>query len=427
MNILILSTNDIKGGAARATYRLHQGLQAIGVNSQMLVQTKHSDDRTVIGSPATSGIGKVIAGSRLTLDPLPLKFYSNRDRSFYSLQWLPDNIASKVAQLEPDVINLHWINGGYLQIETFAKLNKPIVWTLHDMWAFTGGCHYSGDCDRYTASCGACPQLGSSKNWDLSRWVWQRKAKAWQNLNLTIVALSSWLGKCASSSSLFKDLRVEIIPNGLDTEKYRPINRQVARELLRLPQDKQLVLFGALGATSDKRKGFHLLQPALQELSQTGWQDKLELVIFGAYRPENPPELGFKSHYLGHLNDDLSLAMVYSAADIMIVPSIQESFGQTASESLACGIPVVAFNATGLKDIVDHQENGYLAQPYKIEDLARGIAWVLENEERHQKLSHRAREKAEQEFALEIPARRYLSLFNEILEKGDRQKMPHKL
>ncbi len=419
MKVLLINTSDSKGGAARAAYRLHQGLQSINVNSQMLVQVKQGDAQAVIGPSAESGIGKARTGLRLTLDRLPLKFYSNCGATPYSSHWLPDTINSKVAQLAPDVINLHWISSGYLQIETIAKFNQPIVWTLHDMWAFTGGCHYNQECDKYTVSCGACPQLGSKRDWDLSRWVWQRKAKAWQNLDLTIVALSSWFRKRVSSSSLFKDLRVEIIPNGLDTEKYRPIEQKVARELLRLPQDKQLLLFGALGATSDKRKGFHLLQPALQELSQSGWKDKLELVVFGASRPENPPELGFKAHYLGHLNDDLTLALVYSAADAMIVPSIQESFGQTASESLACGIPVVAFNATGLKDIVDHQQNGYLAQPYKIEDLARGIAWVLENEERHRKLSHRAREKVEQEFTLEIQARRYLSLFTEILEDSE--------
>lgn len=422
MKVLLISTSDIKGGAARATYRLHQGLKSIEANPQMLVKVKHSDDNTIMGSKAVSGIGQAVNGLRLTLDRLPLKFYAHGDKTTFSPHWLPDNTNSQVTNFAPDIINLHWISGGYVQIETIAKFDRPIVWTLHDMWAFTGGCHYNQECDKYTASCGACPQLGSKRDWDLSRWVWQRKAKAWQNLDLTIVALSSWFSKCISSSSLFKDLRVEIIPNGLDTEKYRPIERQVGRELLRLPQDKQLVLFGALGATSDKRKGFHLLQPALQELSQSGWQDKLELVIFGASRPENPPELGFKAHYLGYLNDDLSLALVYSAADVMIVPSIQESFGQTASESLACGTPVVAFNATGLKDIVDHQQNGYLAQPYKIEDLARGIAWVLENEARHQKLSYRAREKAEQEFTLEIQARRYLSLFTEILEKSDRSK-----
>jgi glycosyltransferase involved in cell wall biosynthesis len=423
MKVLLLNHSDINGGAARAAYRLHQGLQRMNAHCHMLVQTKHSDAQKVIGSPATSGIGKVIAGLKLTLDPLPLKFYSKRDRSLYSLQWLPDNLASKVAQLEPDVVNLHWINAGYLQIETLAKLNKPIVWTLHDMWAFTGGCHYNQDCQRYTVSCGACPQLGSKRDWDLSRWVWQRKAKTWKNLNITVVTPSVWLAKCARESSLFGDRRVEVIPYGLDLDKYRPINKKVARDLLGLPQNKQLILFLSLGATSDKRKGFHLLQPALQELSQAGWQEKLEIMVVGASRPEKPPELGFNSYYLGTLSDDLTLALAYSAANVFIAPSLQDNLPNTVLEAIACGTPCVAFNIGGMPDTIEHQHNGYLAQPYKIEDLARGIAWVLENEERHQKLSHRSREKADQEFALEIQARSYLSLFSEILEGSDRSKI----
>jgi glycosyltransferase involved in cell wall biosynthesis len=426
MNVLLLSTDDIQGGAARAAYRLHQGFQSIDVHSQMLVQSKSVDDRRVIGPLTVKGKEKVITGSRFILDPLPLKFYGhNGDRGFYSLQWLPDKINAKVARLNPDIINLHWVCSSFLQIETLARLNKPLVWTLHDMWPFTGGCHYSGDCDRYTASCGACPQLGSSQNWDLSRWVWQRKVKAWKNLNLNIVAPSSWLAKCASSSSLFTDLKLEIIPNGLDTEKYRPIERKLAKELLRLPQDKQLVLFGSFSATSNKRKGFHLLQPALQELSQSGWQDKLELVIFGASRPENPPELGFKTHYLGTLNDDLSLSLVYSAADVFVLPSLEDNLPNTIIEAIACGTPCVAFQIGGMSDAIEHQQNGYLAQPYKIEDLARGIAWVLENKERHQDLSQRARKKVEQQFSLEIQASRYLSLFTEILERDERYLKSH--
>ncbi len=415
MNVLLLSTSDIKGGAARAAYRLHQGFKNIDHHSQMLVQTKHIDDQKVIGFSDTSGIGRAITGSRLSLNQLPLRFYPDHD-SFYSLQWLPDNIASKVIQLNPDVINLHWICNSYLQIETLAKLNKPLVWTLHDMWPFTGGCHYSGGCDRYMASCGSCPLLGSSKNWDLSRWVWQRKAKAWKNLNLTIVSPSYWLAKCASSSYLFQDLPIKVIPNSIDTKKYRPINRQVARELLRLPQDKQLVLFGSLKATSDKRKGFQLLQPVLQKLSQSGWQDKLELVIFGASRSDNLPDFGLPSHYVGKLNDDLSLATLYSAADIFVLPSVQDNLPNTIMEAIACGTPCVAFNIGGIPDLIEHKKNGYLAQPFKTEDLAQGIAWVLEKEERHQKLSYRAREKAEQEFALQIQAGRYLSLFKEIID-----------
>jgi len=416
IKVLLLNTSDIKGGAGRAAYRLHQGLQIISVDSQMLVQDKSSDSKTVI-APSTR-LGESLARTRVAFDRLPLKFYPKRAQSTFSLQWLPDKAVPKIAQLEPDIINLHWIGEAFIRVETMSKFNRPLVWTLHDMWAFTGGCHYSQDCDRYTASCGTCPQLCSRENWDLSRWVWQRKSKDWKNLNLTIVTPSRWLGKCASSSSLFKNIRVEIIPNGLNVGTYKPLHRQAARELLKLPQDKKIILFGSLQATGDKRKGFHLLQPALQELSKSGWKDKLELVVFGSSKPEHPPELGFKAHYLGTFSDDLSLAIVYSAADVLVLPSTQENLANTVMEALACGTPCVAFDIGGMPDMIEHQKNGYLAQPYKIEDLAQGIAWVLENKERHQKLSYHAREKVEQEFTLEIQASRYVSIFSEILD-GD--------
>jgi glycosyltransferase involved in cell wall biosynthesis len=334
----------------------------------------------------------------------------------FSLQWFPDVLERRARHFNPDIINLHWVCNGYLQIETLSKFNKPLVWTLHDMWPFTGGCDYIRDCENFKESCGNCPQLLSGTSWDLSRWVWQRKHKAWGNLNLTIVATSSWMADCARASSLFKHLRVETVPLGLDTAKYRPIDKQVARNLLNLPQDKQLVLFGAINATSDPRKGFHLLLPALQQISSSGWQERLELVVFGSSQPEQPIDLGFNTHYLGFVHDDLALALIYAAADVAIVPSIQEAFGQTASESLSCGTPVVAFNANGLKDIVDHQQNGYLAKPFEVEDLAQGIIWVLEDKERQQKLRYHAREKSLQTFSAEIQARRYLSLYEEILE-----------
>ncbi|MBE9125338.1 MULTISPECIES: glycosyltransferase family 4 protein [unclassified Coleofasciculus] len=418
MKTLLVSTADFQGGAARAAYRLHQGLQEIGVDSQMLVQYKSTDDLTVT-APRTR-LGESVARTRVAFDALPLKFYPQREDTIFSLQWLPERTLPKIAQLKPDIINLHWTGEAFLQIETIAKLKTPLVWTLHDMWAFTGGCHYNQDCDRYTDACGKCPQLGSSKDRDLSRWVWQRKAKAWRNLDLTIVALSSWLAKCVKSSSLFKELRVELIPNGIDTNLYRPINPQIARELLKLPQDKHLVLFGSLKATSNNRKGFHLLQPALQDLSKSGWQDRVELVVFGSSQPENPPEFGLKTHYLGTFSDDLSLALVYSAADVFVLPSVQDNLPNTIMEAIACGTPCVAFNIGGMPDMIEHQKNGYLVEPYRIEDLARGIAWVLENRERHQNLSRRARDKVEQEFTRELQASRYLSLFTEILEGGNR-------
>ncbi|MBD2777367.1 glycosyltransferase family 4 protein [Iningainema tapete] len=420
MKVLHLSTFDTLGGAARASYRLHQGLQRIGVNSQMLVQKKFSDDRTVIATEPKSGIKRALAKSKPLLEGLPLQLYPKRNTTMFSTEWLPDALAPKIAQLAPDIINLHWVGNGYLHIETLTKLNQPIVWTLLDMWAFTGGCHYSEKCDRYTDSCGACPQLGSS-NRDLSYNIWQRKAKAWGNLDITVVAPTQWLADCAKASSVFRNVRVEVIPFCLDTKSYKPINRQLARQLLNLPQDKQLVLFGAISATSDERKGFHLLQAALEKLGVSEWQKKVELVVFGASQPEKPINFGFNSHYLGRLYDDISLAIVYSAADVMIVPSIQEAFGQTASEALACGTPVVAFDATGLKDIVEHQHNGYLVKPYEIEDLADGIVWVLQDTERYQKLSQSARLTAEGKFALEMQAHHYQSLYSEILKESDKK------
>jgi glycosyltransferase involved in cell wall biosynthesis len=376
----------------------------------MLVRAKSGTDVTVVSDKTIlTKLGPPASG-------LPLRFYPDRDGAMFSPQWFPDALASKIAQLSPDVVNLHWICNGFLQVETLTKIKQPLVWTLQDMWPLTGGCHYNQECDRYMNSCGACPQLHSHRSSDLSRWVWKRKAKAWKNSDLTIVAPSSWIAECARASSLFHDRRVEVIPFCLDTQKYKPVDRTFARELLNLPQEKQLILFGAISATSDQRKGFYLLLPALQQLSQAGWKDKLELVVFGSSKPEKPIDLGFNSHYLGHFSDDISIAILYSAADVMIVPSVQESFGQTASESLACGTPVVAFNATGLKDIVDHQQNGYLAKPFEVEDLAQGIAWVLENKERHQKLKYYAREKAEKAFPLELQAYQYESLYSEILE-----------
>ncbi|WP_009633335.1 glycosyltransferase family 4 protein [Synechocystis sp. PCC 7509] len=411
MKTLILSTSDI-GGAGRAAYRLHQGLRGKGIESQMLVQDKFGDDTTVI--EPSNKVNKGIAKLKPTLDKIPLQFYQQRDRTTYSVQWFPDKIATQVAQFNPDIVNLHWINEGFVQIETLAKLNKPIVWTLHDMWAFTGGCHYNQECDRFTKSCGECPQLHSHKNWDLSRWIWQRKAKAWQNLKFTIVTPSHWLAKETISSSLFQNQQVTVIPNGVDTQIYKPIDKKFARQILNLPEDKQLILFGAMNATSDVRKGFYLLQLALKNLRQSSYVDQFELVVFGASAPVNEVDLSFKTHYLGRLNDDISLSLVYSSSDVFVAPSLQDNLPNTVMESLACGTPCIAFNIGGMPEMIEHQKNGYLAQPFDTEDLAKGIVWVVENRERYQKLAARAREKVQQEFTLDLQAKRYLSLFNEI-------------
>lgn len=410
MKVLLISKSD-DGGAGRAAYRLHKGLQESGVDSQMLVESKSSDDQAVIGSQGF--LPKLMSKLKLTnyLDGIPLQLNRKVERGNFSLELVNDPLGPQVAKINPDIVNLHWVSYGYLQIETLPKFKKPVVWTCHDMWSFTGGCHYSRQCERYINSCGACPELFSSKERDLSRWVWQRKAKAWKNLNLTIITPSVWLADCAKASSLFKNVRVEVIPNGIDLKKYKPFDRRVARDLLNLPQDKKLILFGAMD-TTDRRKGFHLLQPALQSLSGAGFE--ADVVVFGASAPTKPNDFGLKAHYLGSLRDDVSIGLTYAAADVFVAPSTQENLPNTVMEAFACGTPSVAFKIGGLPDMIEHEKNGYLAKPYEIEDLARGIAWVLEDEDRHKKLCTAAREKATKEYSLELQASRYLSVFKEL-------------
>ena len=417
MKVLLLSIS-LEGGAGGATYRLLKGLQCIGVDTRVFVQTKSDSDESVITAPQTS-LGKSINKLIPKLDKLPLLFYPKRENSSFYPQWFTNSILPTVTRLCPDVINLHWVCGGWISIETIPKLNnKPLVWTLHDQYAFTGGCPYSKDCNRYTKNCGSCPQLHSNKDWDLSRWVWKRKFKAWKGLNLTVVSPSLWLAECAKSSSLFKDFRIEVIPNGIDTEKYKSVDKHIARKALGLSGDNQIVLCGAW--SNERRKGFHLLWQAIQSLNKSGWRNKIELVVFGFSRPGDFPDLGIKSHFLGKLSDPDSMVRVYTASDVYVAPSMEDNLPNTVMEALACGTPSVAFRIGGMPDFIEDRKNGYLAQPFQYEDLAQGIVWVLEDRERQKMLSRRAREKVKKEFTKELQARRYLSLFEEVAENNSR-------
>jgi glycosyltransferase involved in cell wall biosynthesis len=411
MKITHLSTYDIEGGAGRAAYRLHKALGLLGVDSAMLVQMKKSCDSSVSGPTGLPGI--VTNKLHTWLDLLPLKFHHGYRGAPWGVSWLPGGIVPRLKLTSPEIVHLHWGCCGFVPITTLAKIGLPLVWTMHDSWAFTGGCNIPGECSRYREECGLCPLLGSSTENDLSRWAWCRKAKKWKNLTFTIVAPSRWMAECARSSSLLRGARIEVIPNGLDLQRFKPVDKSVARELLGLPAGKKLILFGAT-QLADRNKGFHLLCGALAEFNP-GWRDQVELVLFGSSQVPEMAAAGLKIHDLGRLHDDISLVLAYSAADAMCVPSLQESFGQTASEAMACGTPVVAFAATGLLDIVDHRHNGYLSSPYDCGDLAAGLQWVLDKETDYGQLGRAAREKAEREFSMEKIAARHLNLYHELL------------
>ena len=412
MKVLLLNTADISGGAARAAYRLHRGLITAGIDSQMLVQSKAGDDYTVLVNETK--IQKGLAKLRPALDSLPVKFYSNRTKTLFSPAYLPSlGLADRINALKPDVVHLHWINAGMLRIEELAKIKAPLVWSLHDMWAFTGGCHYDENCAGYKQHCGHCKILASFKGNDLSRRTYNRKSKVFGSIeSLTVIGLSQWMVKCAEESSLFSSKRVECLPNPIDTDVFSPFDKLQARALFNLPTNKKLILFGAMGATSDPRKGFNELTDALSLLER----DDVELVVFGSNRPKESQDFKYKAHYLGHLHDDVTLRVLYSAADVMVVPSLQENLSNAIMESLACATPVVGFDVGGNSDLVDHQINGYLAKPLDTIDLANGIDWVL-NVENYDQFCEKAREKVVTTFATRLVAKQYIELYQQVKQR----------
>ena len=413
MRPLLLSTFDRIGGAARAAYRLHRGLKRIGVDSTLVVQRKVSDDASVLGPEGR--FAKAAAYARPFLDSLPLRRYPHKRDGLFSPAVLPEGLARRIEALRGDLVHLHWVAGGFLRPETLSKFKLPIVWTLHDSWAFTGGCHVPGACVRYREACGACPALGSRRERDLSRRILERKRRAWDRLPLTLVAPSRWLAEAARSSALFRSARVEVIPNGLDLVRFKPTERRAAREFLGLSQDRSILLFGGVGSLADPNKGFSLLVEALERLGSQRGSREVELLVVGVSEASRPLRLPVPARFVGPLGDDESMALYQTAADALVLPSLQENQPNMVIESMACGTPTIAFRAAGLPDLVEHERTGYLAEPYAAEGLARGIAWVLEDEERRRRLGQEARRRAERDHELDSVARRYAALYQELV------------
>jgi len=410
MRTLLINASDGRGGAARAVYRLHQGLGQAGINSTMLVQTKRSADISVIGPNLIGwkgvGINYIV---RYMIDKLPLLVYPGYQRTVWSPQWLPNKTHIKINRLNPDIVHFHWICDGFVPVREVAQIKQPLIWTLHDMWPFTGGCHYTGSCDRYMYECGKCPQLGSAKEKDLSHWVWTRKKKFWADLDFTVVTPSRWLANCARSSSLFGDKKVEVIPNGLDLQKFKPINRLKAKEDLNLPLDKHLILFGAMKSLKDIRKGFQYLKSAINVLSE---DLDFEAIVFG--NSDKDSQLNIPTKYMGNVPDNI-LTKLYSAADVFVAPSVEENLSNTVMESLACGTPCVAFNIGGMSDMIAHKENGYLAKPFDTDDLAEGIEWIVNQDQKGEILRENSRKYVGKNFDLMSIAQRYIDLYSRML------------
>ncbi len=436
MNSIHISYSDGIGGASRAAYRIFSAIEKEsfnqGYSSIFKVYKKVTGDYRVIDNNNEWKYWKKI---QPLLSRIPYQSFKTTNNTAHSTALIPNNFYSKLRDLNKsskvDLCHLHWIGDSTLTIEEIGKIDIPVVWSLHDQWPFCGAEHYcfppkdtmaESDDIRYINGYQKESRNIGEGGFDLNRWTWLRKLRAWKK-PLNIVCSSSWLYDCAKNSFLMRDWPIYKIPYPIDLEKWKPVDKRLARDLLNLSNkdnDIPIILFGAVGGTIDPRKGADLLFEAflyLKNNSENNIFKNMQLIIFGEYEPINPPKIGYPIKYVGKLNDDISLRLLYSAADLMVVPSRQEAFGQTASEAHACGTPVASFEIGGLKDIVDHKKTGYLAKPFSSKSLAMGIKYILESSKKNNTLGSNAREKALRLWDKQKIASSYIQIYRNLCNK----------
>jgi glycosyltransferase involved in cell wall biosynthesis len=408
VKVLQVNYSDVEGGAAIAAYRLNHALRRHGIDSQMLVA------RAVSGDWTAQAIGrawsKPINTLRRNFARIPGMLSRSEKPVFSSFGILHSRWPNALNRSDANLFNLHWLGAEMMSIADIGKLRGPLIWTLHDMWAFCGAEHYADDFrwrDGYLPR--NRPDFESGL--DLNRWTWLRKMKHWRK-PIHIVASSQWLADCVNQSSLMAGWPVTRIPLPIDTEVWRPIEKLLARRLLGLPAEKSLIVFGAMSGVQNHIKGFDLLKDALMHLR--GQLRDLELIVIGQLPPKELPDLGFPMHFVGNLHEEISRCLYYSAADAVVVPSRKESFSLVCAEAHACGTPVIAFNTTALSNIVESKVTGYLARPFDSEDLASGIQWVLHDLDRLNTLGAECRRIAVEKFSYPVVAKQYECLYSSV-------------
>jgi len=420
MKVTLINTSDAGGGAPEACMRLLKALQLKQVDAHLLVQVKKTTTESVEAS-SIGFLGRLKATYRFLTERIPFILFNAEDRSVrfsFSTGTVGTDISEHRLIEQADVLHLHWTNQGFLSINSLkqlVRLNKPVVWTLHDMWAFTGGCHYSGDCNHFIRHCGYCWMLKDPEGKDLSNKGWIRKMHLFEDVNsIVFVTCSHWLANEARASSLLKGYRIETIPNAIDTGIFLPRPAAPLQQKWQITGGKKIILFGAANIM-DRRKGIVYLVEALNHLKNDypGTED-MEIVIFGKNKTFDVELLPFKVHELGIINNQRDMAELYSLADVFVTPAIEDNLPNTVMEALASGTPVVAFNTGGIPDMVDHLQNGYLAEYKSPADFAAGINFVLNNNEPGA-LAENARNKVMQNFTNEIVAAKYMALYQSLL------------
>ncbi|MDR3654050.1 MAG: glycosyltransferase family 4 protein [Paludibacter sp.] len=413
MKIVHINFWDKLGGAAIASNRLHKTMINMGINSKMIVFDKLiKDDKTVFA--IDSFFNKIINSIYNIIDSRRLKKFRPFVGNF-SIGTLGKDVSKLEIIKEADVIYIHWINNNFLSISSINKLlnlNKPVIWFLHDMWPFTGGCHHSFECIKYQTQCESCDLLKSKNAKDISFKDLNLKIKkiGLPHTNLHIVSPSNWLAECAKKSVVFSKNKISVIPNLIDINKYKPINKEYARKILNLPCDGKIILFGADMGLNNPYKGWSYLKEALMRIDFP-----FSILTFGGESQENSlNDFPFIIYNQGRLFDDYSLMLLYNACDVFVIPSLAEAFGQTALEATSCGTPVVGFNVGGIPDIIQHKKNGYLAKYRDAVDLQAGIEWVLNNT-RYDELCKDCRDFAVKTFSSEKVVKQHIEVISTLI------------
>lgn len=433
MRVTHLSTYHLFGGAAVAANRLHRALQKqvwtpTLVESTMLVGTANrlEPHRSAPGVLylANNFLAEQTAFGRFVAERL---YFLPQERDYsVRFQFSPARFGANLdfhpAIQQADVLHLHWINFGFLSLTSLRslfKLGKPIVWTLHDQWAFTGGCHYSRGCAHFMSHCCQCPYLKKPAAQDLSYRVFEQKKELFGQAAIHFTPPSYWLADQAKQSALLRSFPFTVIPYAIDQTVFCPVDRSVANQHLDLPDtDRPRLLFGSANVT-DTRKGFRYFAEALTLLHQQHPDLNPEILVFGKGRSYLFDELPYAVRHLGILTTEDDIVAAYNAADVMIVPSLEDNLPNTVIESMACGTPVVGFRTGGIPEMIDHQENGYLADVGSAQQLTDGLTFILTHPDADG-LRRNSRQSAENRFSENIVAQQHIELYQKIT--GERAK-----
>lgn len=416
MRVLLINTSERTGGAAIAADRLMQALKRTGrVKAKMLVRDKQTDRLTVVGVG-----GKWTMALRFLWERLVIFLANGLSRkNLFQVDFANAgvDITGMSEFQQADVVHLHWVNQGFLSLdglEAIMHSGKPVVITMHDQWYYTAICHHATTCTKYMEGCTRCDMLRFHGGLftDVARRVYDRKAKAYKGASLTFVGCSRWITDLASRSRLTEGHRVTNIVNAIDTELFCPKDKMAARMDLALPADKYILLFGCRRIT-DELKGFGYLVESFKILTEENPElaQKIVVAVVGGASDKVRSLVPFNIKSIPYLSSEEQMVKLYNAVDLYVTPSLQDNLPNTIVEAMSCGVPCVGFRVGGIPEMIDHKQNGYVADYCDARDFARGIEWGLSTE--RQPLERAARRKALDTYSESVVAEKYIDVYKD--------------